>query len=576
MSREKRASKKGTSRSVQKRARTGDEGASEEDKPVQIQKIRYGTQSKDVPSIPLAPKLIDLLYPLSPDEFMSKILRSSALHVTCEEGEEEEHAKRRVSTLCKEMFDLEPEALFRESSSDSIFLWLRDKNNNDGSNNGGKQAPIRSIEISDPDTALALHKTAGHATYCRAPPKVEQNLVASLLKETGLGCGQYDPSGESLVSMGRGEVETFISTNGHVTDWHFDFQENFTIQLSGTKRWTLQQGTIRDPIRGCTPHYAAPEAVESQLKAAHLFDRKFRFGFPETGVTARGSVMSVVVKPGDVFYFPAGMWHKVEAIEPGVSINVSLMASNYATVTCQALQQILHRDERWREPILNNSSHNPVHHLKKLLRDLPSMIQQLERHGAASIIPPVLEHPPSFVQTQEEEEEEEDSELDDVPQSEEDENDDEEEEEARRGEEEIYSESAELDTEDTEDIVNAEGFNDYPIGWSVGFEAGSRVRLWRNPLSALHRLSDISSFYCSDQKKCQKGIFVLNVNYAGNEMHQSVVRVVFSDNANSFVDELYAWERKSKDKPIDLLIPEENFPLAKFLVFHGYLHVEGM
>ena len=31
----------------------------------------------------------------------------------------------------------------------------------------------------------------------------------------------------------RGEIEVFASHKGHVTDWHFDFMENFTFQLQG-------------------------------------------------------------------------------------------------------------------------------------------------------------------------------------------------------------------------------------------------------------------------------------------------------------------------------------------------------
>jgi hypothetical protein len=37
----------------------------------------------------------------------------------------------------------------------------------------------------------------------------------------------------------RSEIETFVSRRGHVTDWHFDFQQNFALQLAGRKRWRL-------------------------------------------------------------------------------------------------------------------------------------------------------------------------------------------------------------------------------------------------------------------------------------------------------------------------------------------------
>ena len=90
-----------------------------------------------------------------------------------------------------------------------------------------------------------------------------------MLRDVGLGCGQYDPTGERLSTLGRGEVETFIGTKGHLTDWHTDFQENFTIQLSGRKKWTLKQGTVKHPLRGTTPHYrSSSDVIENQIKAA--------------------------------------------------------------------------------------------------------------------------------------------------------------------------------------------------------------------------------------------------------------------------------------------------------------------
>lgn len=29
----------------------------------------------------------------------------------------------------------------------------------------------------------------------------------------------------------KGELEVFVSREGHVTDWHTDFMENFTVQI---------------------------------------------------------------------------------------------------------------------------------------------------------------------------------------------------------------------------------------------------------------------------------------------------------------------------------------------------------
>ncbi len=45
----------------------------------------------------------------------------------------------------------------------------------------------------------------------------------------------------------RGEIECFASCKGHVTDWHADYQENFTFQLKGKKKWTLKARQLAPP-----------------------------------------------------------------------------------------------------------------------------------------------------------------------------------------------------------------------------------------------------------------------------------------------------------------------------------------
>lgn len=99
------------------------------------------------------------------------------------------------------------------------------------------------------------------------------------------------------------------------------------------------------------PHYKAPEGVESQLKAAHLANPTFDFQPP----LHAHQQTTVELHPGDLFYFPAEMWHRVKtgvtnnATNSGVSISISLMATNYATLTCQALQHLLLKRAPWRD-----------------------------------------------------------------------------------------------------------------------------------------------------------------------------------------------------------------------------------
>lgn len=55
-----------------------------------------------------------------------------------------------------------------------------------------------------------------------------------------------------------------------------------------------------------TPHYRTPgDVIENQLKAARLSDSGIRFeAKQENGF---GDEVEVVLRPGDVLYFPAGM-----------------------------------------------------------------------------------------------------------------------------------------------------------------------------------------------------------------------------------------------------------------------------
>jgi hypothetical protein len=611
-----------------KRSKVGDQQIVIESTSPHVVERKLDYSKKFPSSISLTPTIEDLTGgSISSDEFLSSIFRKRAAHITCVDSSQDDvHRIARVDSLCKEMYDLDVKSLLHNTSSENIFLWFREPRNDksqDAKSGRGEQqnvnysklvrtadSLIRSTEISDPDEAFSMHKTGGHATYCRAPPEIEQNLVSSLLKATGLGCGQYDPSGESMECLGRGEVETFISTPNHVTDWHYDFQDNYTIQLSGIKRWTLQQGTILDPLRGCTPHYESPGSVESQLTAAYLFDRKFVFGKPTVPTTALGDERSILVKPGDVLYFPAGMWHKVETVEPGVSINISLMATNYATLVSQALCHFLYRDPRFREPIVNNSIANATDNLRIILKDLPDIVQQFAKSGgdgAQNILPPVLQYPPAFFRLTDEEDS--DGEVDyngEEVEVEEDEVGVFNERQRRHGGidqievgEEMNAESkCEIDdeVEDSEGSNSAEdceeesaevhdpaGFTDYNPSWDFQLEIGSKIEIYKNPLGALHKHEEITSFYTTpdnDDDSMEEGrVFVLNVNYAGTQMHESAIRVLFIDNNQMFVQTLWDKERNvddpTKDSPLyTCFVTETNHYLISFLVYHGYMQVK--
>lgn len=185
--------------------------------------------------------LDDMLHPLTTEKFLKDHFRKDAVCINRiynqQAGNEE-----MISFICQNfLFDLNVKQIFAETSSENVFLWLRPPPSTNLETKSG--AALNSVEISDPASAFALHQSGSHPAYCRAPPALEQLLVGSLLRATGLGGGHYHPPHADVVTigggttLGRGEVELFISTsssgsksndNGsakkHLTGWHTDFQ----------------------------------------------------------------------------------------------------------------------------------------------------------------------------------------------------------------------------------------------------------------------------------------------------------------------------------------------------------------
>ena len=460
-----------------------------------------------------------MINPLTSEDMLKRIFRRTALCVR-------NHPSHVTDIIQQHMFDLQVKELFENTSSDHIFVWLKQPND-------GK---IVSVELSAEQALPLAHH---HATYCRAPPTLEQPMVARLLQGTGMGCGGYDPSGSSQTTLGRGEVEVFIGTKQHNTGWHYDFQENFTLQLSGSKKWTLQSSTIQYPLLGCTPHYASPGTVESQLKAAHLSDPTFQFTAPPNESNSVGPKQSVTLTPGDMLYFPAGMWHTVETIEPGVSINISLMATNYATLTAHAIQHLLLKDDAWRETIMNgptSSGGTALEHLKGLLNTLPSKMHELiQQGGAEAILPPMLRYPPKMVPMDTKE----DDEWNDVDDDDDDDDDD----EGKQHDDDNNDEREMNDENDTKhDNKLSEMFSCLVVEVSL-FEPPQEwiVDRWdpdtpyiRNPLAHLVSMDQVTKYYNPKSDTTDSdNYWLLNVNYAGNEMHESSIRVILKKNGTN-------------------------------------------
>eukprot|EP01039_Chlorochromonas_danica_P007203 gene7203-7969_t len=336
-----------------------------------------------------------------------------------------------ISALEKAMLGLDVKALLAQTSSEQIHVWLprRDK------------ASLDSITVDDAEQAYKLFM-AGHSLYCRAPAQVEEALVAKALEEMRFGAvGSTD-------RFRRGEVETFFSRAGHVTEFHADFQENFTIQLAGSKEWIFRDSTATHPLRGCTPHFndeKERDVVEQQLKVLRLGDENF-----SASQVQGGSSSSVVLRPGDVLYHPAGLWHKVVCLEDSISINISLTGASYAEVLCSSLQQVLMENHAWRA-VVSSEPRQALQVMQSLLTSLPNIVQKLT---SSDVLPyPALIHGDSNVRDEDANDEDDDAE------EEEEEVVDEDDGEQAEGSE-VEEEEDEFEEVEEEAIVSVEEFSD--------------------------------------------------------------------------------------------------------------------
>ncbi|OQR92316.1 hypothetical protein ACHHYP_03810 [Achlya hypogyna] len=304
--------------------------------------------------------LAKLVHPMSVADFMATHFRQKALVVHAS-------ADRYASLIESGMCNLDVEALLEATSSEELMAWVQTKDKK-----------IESVKVDTVPMALTLHR-AGHSLYMRASEELSSLLIPALAKDLGMGFATTSVFGEL-----NGEIEIFCGKAGHTTDWHFDFMENFTVQLQGTKTWRLKKSTVPHPLRGCTPHYKTQDVVEQQLKLHRMADPAFPY---HPDVAADGSdVVSVTLTPGSMLYFPGGMWHRVECAddEDSISMNLSMFSTPYADVVADAVRQLLLQTTEGRAGIYYDSVPAAHAHVAKVLADLQAQLASL---APADILP---------------------------------------------------------------------------------------------------------------------------------------------------------------------------------------------
>ena len=151
---------------------------------------------------------------------------------------------------------------------------------------------------------------------------------------------------------------------------HFDKNENFTIQLTGAKRWQVGE----TPMVACAPEsYTLGSSVILPALAPLLAEAR------------RPPERTVDLKPGTLLYVPRGTVHHTGAGEPSWSLNLSYCPATWLELLQAGLQARLAASPRWRGIITGvggDPAARDANRLPELLAELRALLDDPEEAEA--------------------------------------------------------------------------------------------------------------------------------------------------------------------------------------------------
>lgn len=113
------------------------------------------------------------------------------------------------------MFNLNLKKMCKNTASDKMHIWFPNKNT---STDDQKSKQIKSIETDDLDLVIASYERGGASLYFGSSLEFRNKYCKSLAYQMGMNFGAYFPDFSTM-----GEIETFWSRKGNLTDYHIDF-----------------------------------------------------------------------------------------------------------------------------------------------------------------------------------------------------------------------------------------------------------------------------------------------------------------------------------------------------------------
>ena len=297
----------------------------------------------------LEPGLPSMVWPVTPAAFKTDFWATSRLLVVHATGS-------RLTELASAFDGFDVLQMLR--SAVRVVVWMK-----------GRLGKMHFLDAS-PEVAAAAYD-AGHSLYFNPPLDVQRRFIAAIAEELGIGMrgGRWAPQsadggGADVVG---GDIEVFAVRGRHSTPWHYDAQANFTVQVRGTKRWSVVLPCTGAAV--CSDNAFQPSGVTQQRvdepysnlhpsssnSSALLVDAALHSLCSRGPAPAMaGQVVSFALRPGSTLFLPAGVWHRVDAEDDdsgSLSINLSLSGTRWSDVILSRITPALWADRLLRSRV---------------------------------------------------------------------------------------------------------------------------------------------------------------------------------------------------------------------------------
>ena len=248
-------------------------------------------------------ELASLFQPLRAPQFVSDYFERNLCVV--------HHGHSALAKIKEDLGGFDLESLLQKWRPQYIAAWF------DNSREGH-----RSIRV-EPSRALGLFSMGATLYFHLNGNSAADAWLAQLCSEIGIPV--------------RGQVSIFASPAGAGIRPHFDANNNFTLQLSGSKRWSI--GFNEDIILP-TQNYVPTQPIHPDL----------RMSVPtRVEEISPRSLETLELSAGSVLYLPRGYWHGTTTLDaPSISLNFLCPPFTWIEAMCTRLRQTLLGSDAWR------------------------------------------------------------------------------------------------------------------------------------------------------------------------------------------------------------------------------------